>query len=297
MRFLQVGLGSMGKRRIRCVQALRAGEVVGCDLRPDRREESERLYGIRTVDDFEAGVATDPDVVIISTPPHQHIEYALAVLEAGKPCFVEETVPLRPEDLDPLVAAAEDCSVVAGPSCTMRFHPAVKQIKRSLASGEIGRVLSFSALCVSYLPDWHPWERVQDFYVCSRASGGGREMVTFEMDWLEWLFGRATAVAAEVGKRSDIPADIDDTFQILCRFSGGTCGCLTVSVTWRVPARVVEICGSDGSDHLGQPLAPGAGFHGGRRQVAAVHGDRQSGLLVRSYVRGGVGSFPAGRAW
>ena len=71
MRFLQVGLGSMGKRRIRCVQALRAGEVVGCDLRPDRREESERLYGIRTVDDFEAGVATDPDVVIISTPPHQ----------------------------------------------------------------------------------------------------------------------------------------------------------------------------------------------------------------------------------
>ena len=49
MRFLQLGLGSMGKRRVRCLQALRAGEIVAFDVRPDRRKEAEHLYGIATV--------------------------------------------------------------------------------------------------------------------------------------------------------------------------------------------------------------------------------------------------------
>lgn len=246
MKFLQVGLGSMGKRRIRCVHDLRAGEVIGFDLRADRREEAERLYGIRTVQDFEAGLATEPDAVIISTPPNQHVEYGLAALAAGKPFFAEETIMLDPAALDPLIAAAETSGLLAAPSCTMRSHPAIKQIKEVLENGEIGQPWNFNAHCVSYLPGWHPWERVQDFYVRSRVSGGGREMVAFELDWLEWLFGPVTSVAAEIGKRSDIPADIDDTFQMLWHFAGGLPGSQTVSVAYHVPGRGIEISASEG---------------------------------------------------
>lgn len=246
MRFLQVGLGSMGKRRIRCVHALRAGQVIGYDPRPDRREEAERLYDIATVDNLEAGLATDPDAVIISSPPDRHIEQGLAVLAAGKPFFAEETVVLDPATLDPLIEAIERSGLLAAASCTMRFHPAVKEMRRILATGEIGAALSFNAHLVSYLPDWHPWERVQDFYVRSRVSGGGREMVIFEMDWLEWLFGPVTAVASDVGKLSDIPADIDDTFLVLSRFASGVRGSLLCSVAYRVPGRLIEICGQNG---------------------------------------------------
>ena len=172
MRFLQIGLGSMGKRRVRCVQALHAGESIGVDPRADRRAEAERLYGIRTVPTFEEGLATNPDAVIISTPPDQHIAYAVAALAAGKPCFAEETVMLDPAALDPLLAAIRPGVPLAAPSCTMRFHPAVREIQRILEGGELGRPLSFMASCVSYLPDWHPWERIQDFYVASRVRAG-----------------------------------------------------------------------------------------------------------------------------
>jgi predicted dehydrogenase len=246
MKFLQIGLGSMGKRRVRCVHALHAGEVIGFDPRADRRAEAEEAYGIRTVESFEEGMSADPDVLIISSPPNQHVEYGLAALQAGKPFFAEETVLLDPEELTPLIAASEQSHLLAAPSCTMRFHPAVKEMRRVLTKGDIGRPLSFNARCVSYLPGWHPWERVQDFYVRSRASGGGREMVIFELDWMEWLFGRVTMVVADVGKLSDIPADIDDTFHILCRFASGVRGCLTISVAYRVPVRAAEICGSEG---------------------------------------------------
>jgi predicted dehydrogenase len=246
MRFLQIGLGSMGKRRVRCIHALRAGEVIGYDSRADRREEAEQLYDIRTVSSFEAGLAADPDAVLIASPPHQHVEYGLAALAAGKPFFAEETVMLDPEALNPLIAESERSGLLAAPSCTMRFHPAAKEIRRVLEAGEIGPALSFNAHAVSYLPEWHPWEHVEDFYVRSRVSGGGREMVVFELDWLEWLFGRVTAVTADVSKISDIPADIDDTFHLLCRFASGVRGCLTSSVAYRVPGRILEICGQNG---------------------------------------------------
>lgn len=246
MRFLILGLGSMGKRRVRCIHALRAGEAIGVDTRADRRAEAERLYNIRTVASFEAGMAADPDAVVICTPPNQHISYGLAALAAGKPFFAEETITLDPADLTPLIDAIAASGLLGAPSCTMRFHPAIHYIRQALARPEVGEPLSFVATMVSYLPGWHPWERVQDFYVSSRHSGGGREMVAFELDWMEWLFGPVTSLAGDVGKLSDIPADIDDTFQMLCRFASGVRGAINVSVAYRVPVRAIEICTREG---------------------------------------------------
>ncbi|OIO91326.1 MAG: hypothetical protein AUK03_11385 [Anaerolineae bacterium CG2_30_64_16] len=246
MKFLILGLGSMGKRRVRCIHALRAGESIGMDPRAGRREEAERLYGIRTVASFEEGMAADPDAVVICTPPNQHVSYGLAALKAGKPFFAEETVTLDPTALTPLIDAIAAHGLLGAPSCTMRFHPGIRYVKQALDRGEVGEPLSFTAMLVSYLPDWHPWERVEDYYVSSRLNGGGREMVAFEMDWMEWLFGPVTAVAADVGKLSDIPADIDDTFQMLCRFASGVRGTVTVSVAYRVPVRAIELCARDG---------------------------------------------------
>ena len=189
MKFLQVGLGSMGKRRVRCVHALRAGETVGFDVHADRRAEAESLYGIRTVASFEEGMAGDPDAIIISTPPHQHVEFALAAIAAGKPFFAEETVTLDPEAVTPLLAALARqpvvaAPVVAAPSCTMRFHPAVRQIQRILQSGDLGRPLSFDAMSVSYLPDWHPWSasRNSTWRAGSAAAAGRWRSST----WIGW---------------------------------------------------------------------------------------------------------------
>jgi predicted dehydrogenase len=246
MKFLQIGLGSMGKRRVRCIHALRVGETIGFDLRADRRAEAESLYGIRTVATFEEGMAADPDAILISTPPDQHVEYCLAAIAAGKPFFAEETVMLESESVTPVLEALERRPVLAAPSCTMRFHPAVTQIRAALQDGEIGRPLAFTAQSLSYLPDWHPWERVQDFYVASRVSGGGREMVIFDLDWIEWLFGNLTTVVAEISKASQIPADIDDVFHLLGRFDGGLSGSFTSSVAFRVPGRSLEVACENG---------------------------------------------------
>jgi predicted dehydrogenase len=48
MKCLVVGLGSMGKRRIRNLRALGLADIVGVDPRADRRDEAAQKYGVAT---------------------------------------------------------------------------------------------------------------------------------------------------------------------------------------------------------------------------------------------------------
>ena len=56
MRFLVIGLGSMGKRRVRNLRALGVDHIAGYDPREDRRVEASDNYGIPVFDEFYAAI-------------------------------------------------------------------------------------------------------------------------------------------------------------------------------------------------------------------------------------------------
>ena len=99
-----------------------------------------------------------------------------------------------------------------------------------------------------YLPDWHPWENIKDFYVSQRSTGGAREIVPFELTWLIEIFGPATALSCFKAKLSDLPVDIDDIYHCILRFNtSGAILNLTVEVISRPEAtREMRIIGTDG---------------------------------------------------
>ena len=74
-KILIVGLGSMGKRRIRNLQHLGFNDIVGFDTRNDRLTESERKYHIVTTKSFDESITNTPDLMIISTPPDHHLKF------------------------------------------------------------------------------------------------------------------------------------------------------------------------------------------------------------------------------
>jgi prephenate dehydrogenase len=63
--FLIVGLGSMGKRRIRNLRFNGEEKIIGFDIRIDRRKETETKYNIQTIDDFKILSPDNYDVLII----------------------------------------------------------------------------------------------------------------------------------------------------------------------------------------------------------------------------------------
>jgi len=244
MRFLIVGLGSMGKRRIRNLQFLRAGTLVGFDPRPDRREEAAGKYGIKTYADFDRAMAEDPDALIISTPPDLHMIYMRAAAQAGKHFFCEASVV--DDGLDELIQLCEETGLVAAPSSTMRFNPSVRRIKELVNEGRVGKPLVLTYHSGQYLPDWHPWEDYRTFYVAKRSTGACREIVPFELSWLTWVFGNVTGVSAFKDKLSNLAVDIDDVYQILLRFERGMIGHLLVDVIAREAFRSFKLLGSEG---------------------------------------------------
>lgn len=234
----------MGKRRIRNLQHLEAGELLGFDPRPDRREEAAARYGVETCASFEDGMAWDPDAVVVSTPPDLHAHYASRAARAGKHFFTELNVV--DDGLDELIRAVEGTSIVAAPSCTWRHHPSVKMLKQLVDDRAVGPILYFTFHSGEYLPDWHPYEDYRTFYAAQRHQGGGRDMMAFHLNWLTWIFGPVVEVSCLKGKVSRLETDIDDLYQCLMRFGSGVTGTVVVDVVARVPTRLTRCYSDDG---------------------------------------------------
>ncbi|MBV8467929.1 MAG: Gfo/Idh/MocA family oxidoreductase [Burkholderiales bacterium] len=243
MKAVVIGLGSMGKRRIRCLQALGVVDIVGVDLRADRREEAELRYGVRTQAELTPlWTAFRPDVAIISLPPKAHVGAMRACVSHRVPFFVEASVV--DEGLEEVIEMVEHAKLVAAPSTTLRFHPAIAEISRLVRSGRLGKISNVLLHSGQYLPDWHSYEPVSAFYVSDPATGGAREIVPFEMTWFTELFGFPRRVAGQYRKTIDIAgADyIDDTYNGLLDY-GSFLANITVDVVSRHATRRLTING------------------------------------------------------
>lgn len=241
MRFGVIGLGSMGKRRVRDLLAL-GHHVVGFDIRDDRISQAKALFKIETVHNLETVLDMKPDGLVISTPPDQHFTAYERCFEAQVPFFSEANI------LTPSVrwfAERESQSGVKGyPSATWRFYPLFQILRQEVQNREPGDLYSVHDQYGGYLPAWHPWERYQDFYAGrSRRTCAAREMVPFELEWLSWLFGPVKAVCAVRDRRARWTTDIDDTYLLLLEFESGLKGSLHVELHQTVPFRLARIAG------------------------------------------------------
>ena len=252
MKILVVGLGSMGKRRVRCLARLGVSDIMGFDPRADRRDEARSKYGIATVGDWEKAKALAVDAWLVCTPPDTHIGYGFAALERGISFFTEANVtdPRAAE----LTAKLAGTSVVGAPSCTMRYYPGPRRIKAMVEAEAIGRPLTFTYQSGQYLPDWHPWESYKDFYVSKRATGACREIVPFELCWLADLFGPVATVSCMKDRLGELDADIDDVYQLLLRFQSKVIGHLMVDVIARPAVRLFRLLGTTGTIEWDQGL-------------------------------------------
>lgn len=247
MKFLVIGLGSMGKRRVRNLIALGYKEsIAGFDLREDRQSEAEK-YGITVFDDFDTALKDFmPEAFIVSTPPDLHMKYAYIAFEKDLHCFIEASIVDADKILE-LSKKLESTKKVIVPSCTMLFYPGPKKIKQLVNEGMIGKPLNFNYQCGQYLPDWHPWEKIEEFYVSNPETGGCREIVPFEMTWLNDLFGNPKPMACIKKKITDMNAPIDDIYHCLLSYPNDLIGNLTVEVISRpIATREFTLIGSEG---------------------------------------------------
>ena len=243
MNFLIIGLGSMGKRRVRCLKALGITTVAGFDQREDRRLESKEKYGIQTFADIEQAVREfQPAALIISVPPDAHHVYMKLATEKGLHFFVEASVV--DTDMDLIKNMVKTKSIIAAPSATLLCHPAIKKIFEIIRSKELGVISNVVFHSGQYLPDWHTYEKVSEYYVSNPLTGGAREIVPFELSWLTQMFGFPSRVCGFNRKLIEIKGaeKIDDTYNFLFDYKDFL-ATITVDVVSRYATRRLLING------------------------------------------------------
>lgn len=179
--------------------------------------------GIRKCYDDPFDVIGDPDVdaVYIATPPGAHAEYALRVIEAGKPVYIEKPMARTYQECLAISEAAARNNVPVYVAYYRRSLAYFLKVKEVLAQEKLGRILALHT-------DQHFRARPEDFNrasppwrVVPEISGGGyfHDVGCHTLDILFYLFGDPVSVTGRATNLAGI-YDPEDTVTALIQLPG-----------------------------------------------------------------------------
>ncbi len=239
MRILIVGLGSMGKRRLRLLRnILPNAEYAGVDSQESRRQES-GIIAFASLD--EALSEFKPDAVVVSTSPLSHNAIIRTCLNADIHVFTE--INLVSDGYEENIKLAETKQKVLFLSSTFLYRDETKYIC-NVAKKQI-KPVSYRYHVGQYLPDWHPWESYTNYFIGNVRTNGCRELMAIEFPWLIEAFGKITDVQVTKRKLTTLQTNYNDCIQLLLTHENGNLGSVCIDVVSRKAVRLFELIGED----------------------------------------------------
>ena len=241
MKVIVVGLGSMGKRRIRLMRGFFPWcDICGVDSREDRRKEAEELFGIETCPDLAEAISTfHPEAAFVCTAPLAHSAIIRTLLQYAVSVFTE--INLVTDGYDENTALAADRGLTLFLSSTPLYREEMRWIEGHVNS--LDAPVWYRYHVGQYLPDWHPWENYQNFFVGDSRTGGVREILAIEFPWIESAFSEVEDFSAVSAKLTGLSIGYDDSLALILKHRNGTVGSLLIDVASRKAVRDLEIIG------------------------------------------------------
>ncbi|MCC8153862.1 MAG: Gfo/Idh/MocA family oxidoreductase [Tannerellaceae bacterium] len=169
----------------------------------------------------------DPEVnaVYIATPPNTHKEYAIRVMQAGKPVYVEKPMALTYTECREMVEVSQATGQKLFVAHYRRGQDYFLKIKELIEQGRIGKLVSVN---IRYFrsagendknPALHPWR------VKKEQAGGGYffDLAPHTIDIVMYLAGNIQEAKAYVTNRSGY-YEVEDTLSVAFRFENGAVG-------------------------------------------------------------------------
>lgn len=248
MKILVVGCGSIGKRHIRNLISINAGEIIACDTNEQKLDVVKKEFAIKAFSDVEEALnINEYTAAFICTPPSCHVMQALRFLKLGMHCFIEKPLSNNLEGIDDLMSVAESGKKAVLVGYTIRFSPLLGKIKKMINDGEIGEVLFLRASVGYYLPYWRPNEDYRKGYGARQELGGGIVLdASHEIDYIRYLVGEVDEVFAVCQKLGSLEIDTEDFAEITMRHKSGVYSQVHLDYLQTNYRRSCEIVGDKG---------------------------------------------------
>ncbi len=181
----------------------------------------------------------DPSVAAVDVCGHttDHARWTILAGAVGKHVLVEKPVALSLAELDQMIAATHTSSLLVGQ--TVRFQPAVAELRAQLASAAVGRprLIHIQWYAGHVWPaGWRAWQ-------LDPAVSGGHPVHngTHAFDLLAWLsHARPVRVFARGFSAAAAHMPVPDSFQVTVRMDDDTLGLVELSYALRRPGEVLR---------------------------------------------------------
>jgi predicted dehydrogenase len=157
MRVAVVGLGTAGYTlHLPALTGLRSVQTVGgMDLDPGRRQCAAKRFRVPVFADFDDMLAvSEPDVVIVGTPPDSHVDYCLRSLGAGAHVICEKPFVSSLAEADRVIDAARIAGRRVALNYEFREMPIFRAVRDAVRSGDTGELVFAQAWQLMDLPPW-----------------------------------------------------------------------------------------------------------------------------------------------
>lgn len=239
-----IGCGQIGRWHLRAYARHPEAEVVAvADVDLERASAMAAEIGAGAYRSHSDLLAAETlDGASVCTVPATHREIAIDLLNAGVHVLCEKPLAVTVADLREMLEKARVANRLLMPAFKFRFHEEVERVRELLATGSLGRILTFRIMFGGQLNMAGTW------YVRPELSGGGVVMDNgpHAIDLIRHLLGEIGEITAEATDSQSY--GVEDTGKLIIRLENGTVGTVDLSWAMAVPSRAyLEIFGEHGA--------------------------------------------------
>ena len=243
MKIIVIGLGSMGKRRIRLLSEHKDIELFGIDSQQSRCDEVKEKFGIKCYACIAEAVESEhPDAAVISTSPLSHAAIIKECLQSNLHVFTE--INLVSDGYEENMNLAKEKGLTLFLSSTFLYQAETLKIIEKVKSSNVSK-LNYIYHVGQYLPDWHPWESYNNYFIGNPRTNGCREILTIDLPWIVTAFGDIKYLQVLKSKNTDLNIDYNDNYLIMLEHETGAKGVFAADVVARKAVRHFEVFGED----------------------------------------------------
>lgn len=243
MKVIIIGLGSMGKRRIRLLSEHQGITIFGIDNNPGRCQEVIENFGIRCFSSISEAVSLEQiDAAMICTSPLSHAGIIKECLTNNLHVFTE--INLVSDGYEENMALAKSKGLVLFLSSTFLYQSETLKIIERVKSTNVSK-LNYLYHVGQYLPDWHPWESYNNYFIGNPRTNGCREILTIDLPWIVTAFGDIKSIQVMKSKNTNLSIEYNDNYLIMLEHESGAKGVFAVDVVARKAVRHFEVYGED----------------------------------------------------
>lgn len=168
-----LGVGMMGRHHARVLRELDGVDLVAiADPGGDPHGAAGELTVLPNID---ALIAEGIDMAIVAVPTQFHEDAALALASAGVHTLVEKPIAHSLDAGERMVAAFDEAGLVGAVGHIERFNPALQEMRRRIAAGELGEVYQVATRRQGPFPS-----RIADV-------GVAKDLASHDVDLTAWV--------------------------------------------------------------------------------------------------------------